>query len=173
MPAFATTVGRVSTHVLGFAFAFNTAVIVVLQLVVLQRIEGRRRTRVIAVMGGVWAISWLCLGLSGMVEGGPLAAVLVCAMASIFAFGETLLQPTVPAIVNDLADDRVRGRFNALNSASFQLPSMIAPPIAGALIGAGAGWAYIALLVVGCGVVGWLAVVRLEPQLAPRFNGVR
>ena len=33
------------------AFAANTLVIVVLQLIVLQRIEGRRRTRVIAVMG--------------------------------------------------------------------------------------------------------------------------
>lgn len=173
MPAFATTVGHVSTHVLGFAFAFNTAVIVVLQLLVLQRIEGRRRTRVIAVMGAVWALSWLCLGFTGVFSGGILAAVLVCLMASIFAFGETLLQPTTPAIVNDLADDRVRGRFNALNSASFQLPSMIAPPIAGALIGAGAGWVYIALLIAGCGLVGWLAVVRLEPQLDPRINGVR
>jgi len=173
MPAFATSVGRVSTHVLGFAFAFNTAVIVVLQLLVLQRIEGRRRTRVIAVMGAVWALSWLCLGVSGMLPGRVLAAVLVCAMASIFAFGETLLQPTVPAIVNDLADDRVRGRFNALNSASFQLPSMIAPPIAGALIGSGNGWLYIGILVVGCGVLGWLAIVRLEPQLSARVNGVR
>lgn len=173
MPAFATTVGQVSTHTLGFAFAFNTAVIVVLQLVVLQRIEGRRRTRVIAVMGAVWALSWLALGLSGVFGGGLLAAVLVCAMASIFAFGETLLQPTVPAIVNDLADDRARGRFNALNSAMFQLPSMIAPPVAGALIGAGDGWVYIALLILGCGAVAWLAVVRLEPQLPPAANGLR
>ena len=44
MPAFARAVGDVSTRGLGLAFAANTLVIVVLQLVVLQRIEGRRRT---------------------------------------------------------------------------------------------------------------------------------
>ena len=51
MPAYARAVGEISTRGLGFAFAANTLVIVLLQLVVLQRIEGRRRTRVIAVMG--------------------------------------------------------------------------------------------------------------------------
>ena len=40
MPAFARGVGEVSTRGLGFAFAANTLVIVLLQLVVLQRIEG-------------------------------------------------------------------------------------------------------------------------------------
>lgn len=171
MTAFATTVSGVTTRALGFAFAVNTAVIVVLQLFVLQRIEGRRRTRVVAVMAAVWAVSWLCLGLSGVLSGGVAAAVLVSATAGIFGFGETLLQPTIPAIVNDLADDRVRGRFNALNAAMFQLPSMVAPPIAGALIGAGLGWLYVALLVAGCALVGVLAVVRLEPQLSPDVNG--
>ena len=51
MPAYARAVGEISTRGLGFAFASNTLVIVLLQLVVLRRIEGHRRTRVIAVMG--------------------------------------------------------------------------------------------------------------------------
>ena len=114
MPAFARAVGEVSTRGLGFAFAANTAVIVVLQLVVLQRIEGIRRTRVIAVMGLVWAASWLLLGASGLVPGTIGATMLVAAMASVFALGETLLQPTIPALVNDLAPDHLRGRYNAL-----------------------------------------------------------
>ena len=66
MPAFARAVGEISTRGLGLAFAANTLVIVVLQLFVLQRIEGRRRTRVIAVMGVVWAGSWLLLGETGL-----------------------------------------------------------------------------------------------------------
>ena len=146
MPAFARGVGEVSTRALGLAFAANTLVIVVLQLVVLQRIEGRRRTRVIAVMGVVWAFSWLLLGFSGLVPGTLGATLLVAACASVFAFGETLLQPTIPALVNDLAPDHLRGRYNALSSGSFQLAAVIAPPISGILIGHALGDVYIGLL---------------------------
>ena len=172
MPAYARQVGEVSTRGLGFAFAANTLVIVVLQLFVLQRIEGRRRTRVIAVMGVVWALAWFALGFSGLVPGTLGATLLVAACASVFAFGETLLQPTIPALVNDLAPDHLRGRFNAVSSASFQLAAVIAPPISGLLIGRALGSVYIGLLVAGCLVCAALAVLRLEPQLTPQVNGV-
>ena len=147
--------------------------IVLLQLVVLQRIEGRRRTRIIAVMGAVWAVSWLLLGATGLVSGTWGATLLVAACASVFAFGETLLQPTIPALVNDLAPDHLRGRYNAASSAAFQLAQIIAPPIAGFLIGHHLDSVYIGTLVVGCLLLGVLAVVRLEPQLPPGVNGVR
>src|SRR3954451_5509410 len=173
MPAYARGVGEVSTRGLGLAFAANTLVIVLLQLVVLHRIEGRRRTRVIAVMSVVGALSGVCLGLSGLVPGTAGATLLVAACASIFAFGEALLQPTIPALVNDLAPDHLRGRYNALSSGTFQLAAIIAPPIAGALVGHGLGSVYIGSLVVGCLLLGVFAVVRLEPQLDPEVNGVR
>lgn len=172
-PAYARQVSEVSTRGLGIAFAANTAVIVVLQLLVLQRIEGRRRTRVISVLATFWALAWLVLGLSGIVPGTLGATLLVAACASVFALGETLLQPTVPALVNDLAPDHLRGRYNALSSAAFQCAAVIAPPISGLLIGHSLGSAYVGLLVAGCVLVGVLAVVRLEPQLDPRVNGVR
>jgi MFS family permease len=173
MPAYARAVGEVSTQALGLAFAANTLVIVLLQLVVLQRIEGRRRTRIIAVMSVVWACSWLLLGATGWVSGTWGATLLVAACASVFAFGETLLQPTIPALVNELAPDHLRGRYNALSSGSFQLAAIIAPPIAGVLVGHGLGSVYIGSLVVGCLLCGFLAVARLEPQLSPAVNGVR
>lgn len=172
MPAFARAVGEVSTRGLGLAFAANTLVIVVLQLVVLQRIEGRRRTRVIAVMAVVWAFSWVLLGMTGLVSGTWGATLLVAACASVFAFGETLLQPTIPALVNELAPDHLRGRYNALSSGSFQLAAIIAPPVAGYLVGHGLGSVYIGSLVVGCLLCGALAVARVEPQLSPEVNGV-
>jgi MFS family permease len=173
LPAFARGVGEISTRALGLAFAANTLVIVVLQLVVLQRIEGRRRTRVISVMGVVWAFSWLLLGFSGLVPGTLGATLLVAACASVFAFGETLLQPTIPALVNDLAPDHLRGRYNALSSGSFQLAAVIAPPIAGVLIGHALGDVYIGLLIVGSLVCGLVAIAWLEPRLDPSVNGVR
>jgi MFS family permease len=172
MPAFARAVGEVSTRGLGFAFAANTVVIVLLQLFVLQRIEGRRRTRVIAVMGVIWALAWLCLGLSGLVPGTMGATLLVAACASVFALGETLLQPTIPALVNDLAPDHLRGRYNAVSTGAFQLAAVIAPPVSGVLVGHALGEVYIGMLVAGCLLCGALAVARLEPQLSPRVNGV-
>ncbi len=173
MPAYARAVGEISTRGLGSAFAANTFVIVVLQLFVLRRIEGHRRTRIIAVMAAIWAASWALLGATGLVSGTWAATLLVAACASVFAVGETLMQPTVPALVNDLAPDHLRGRYNAASSGAFQAAQIIAPPIAGFLIGRGLDSVYIGTLVLGCVVLGVLAVVRLEPQLPPGVNGIR
>jgi MFS family permease len=169
--AFARAVGRVSTQGLGFAYACNTLVIVLLQLVVLRHIEGRRRTRVIMVMSLIWAVAWLLLGASGLVPGTAGATLLVAACTSVFALGETLMQPTIPALVNDLAPDHLRGRYNAVSTAAFSLAAIIAPVIAGWLIGHGAGDLYIGQLVVGCAAVVWVAI-RLEATLPPGVNGV-
>jgi len=169
--AFARDVGRISTTGLGFAYACNTLVIVLLQLVVLRRIEGRRRTRVVSVMAVIWAAAWGLLGMSGLLPGTLGATVLVAACASVFALGETLMQPTIPALVNDLAPDHLRGRYNALSAGAFSLAAIIAPAIAGWLIGHALGSVYIVMLVVGCGAVVWVAL-RLEPRLPAGVNGV-
>ena len=62
-----------STQAIGYGFAANTVVIVALQLPVLQRIENRRRTRVLLAMCVVWAAAWLALGLTGVAPGGAAA----------------------------------------------------------------------------------------------------
>ena len=173
MPAYARAISEVSTRGLGLAFAANTVVIVVLQLLVLQRIEGRRRTRVIVVMAFVWAASWALLGASGLSPGTLGATFFVAACASVFALGETLLQPTMPAIVNDLAPDHLRGRYNGLTSGCFQGASILGPIVAGFLIGHGLHLPYLLVLIGGCGLVAWLSVARLEGQLDDRANGLR
>jgi MFS family permease len=172
MPAYARAIGEVSTRGLGFAFAANTLVIVLLQLLVLQRIEGRRRTRVIVVMAVVWAASWALLGASGARPGTWTATFFVAACASVFALGETLLQPTMPAIVNDLAPEHLRGRYNGLTSSCFQAASILGPIVAGFMIGHGLHVAYLVLLVAGCALVAWLSVARLEGELDDRANGL-
>jgi len=172
MPAYARAIGDVSTRGLGLAFAANTLVIVVLQLLVLQRIEGHRRTRVIVVMAFVWAASWALLGASGVAPGTWSATFFVAACASVFALGETLLQPTMPAIVNDLAPDHLRGRYNALTSGCFQGASILGPIVAGFMIGHGLHLEYLLVLVAGCGLVAWVSVARLEGQLSDRANGL-
>jgi MFS family permease len=172
MPAYSREIGEVSTRGLGFAFAANTLVIVLLQLVVLQRIEGHRRTSVIVVMSAVWATSWALLAASGIAPGTLSATLFVAACASVFALGETLLQPTMPAIVNDLAPDHLRGRYNALTAGVFQAASILGPIVAGFMIGHGLHLGFVLMLVLGCGLTAWLSAVRLEPQLDDIANGV-
>jgi MFS family permease len=127
---------------------------------------------VIVVMAIVWAGSWALLAASGVMPGTWTATFFVAACASVFAHGETLLQPTMPAIVNDLAPDHLRGRYNGLTSGCFQAASILGPILAGYLIGHDLHLEYIQLLIAGCALVAWLSVARLEPQLDDRANGL-
>jgi MFS family permease len=173
MPAYARAVSEVSTRALGWAFAANTLVIVLLQLAVLRHMEGRRRTRVVVAMALMWAVAWLLLGATSWIPGTIGASLLVAGCASAFALGETLLQPTVPAMVNDLAPDHLRGRYNAMSSAGFQAASVAGPPVAGLLIGRGLGGVWIGLLLVGLVIVVAVSVLWVEPQLPAAANGIR
>lgn len=170
-PAFARQVSEVSTRVIGLSFAVNTAVIVLLQFAVLKLIAGHRRTRVMQVMALVWAVSWLVLGATGLLPDTLAAAVGVLAFMGVFAFGETMLQPTVPAMYNDLATDRNRGRVNAINSAAFQGGAITGPIVAGLLLGEGLDAWYIATMVAGCAAIALLAVA-LERRVPTTANGV-
>ena len=164
---------HVSTQVLGWAYAANTAVIVVVQILVLRLVSGRRRTRALLLMCGLWSLSWAVLGLAGWSgeRSATMAGVLVCASAAIFGVGETFLQPTLPAMVNDLAPDALRGRYNSASAGAFHLAEIVGPPFAGLLIGhALAGW-YTLALVLGC--VGAAAVtLAVERRLSPAVNGL-
>lgn len=170
-PAFARQISEVSTQVVGLSFAGNTAVIVLLQFAVPRLISGRRRTRVMQIMALIWAVSWVVLGATGFLPGTLTAAIGVIAYLGVFAFGETMLQPTVPAIYNDLASDRTRGRYNAINSAAFQGGAIAGPLVAGAMRGTGWGAGFIVVMVAGSLAVGLLALV-LESVVSPAANGV-
>lgn len=169
--AFARTVSQVDTSVVGYLFAANTAVIVLLQFAVLSRIEGHRRTRVMLLMLAVWSVSWLALGASGLVPGTLGASLLVVAFGAIFALGETLLQPSLPAMTNDLAPDHLRGRVNAASSTTFMLGGVLGPVVAGQLLGRSLPTVYIGVLLVMV-VVAAAVVLHIERQVTPEVNGL-
>jgi MFS family permease len=172
MPAYARAEGHISTAALGYAYAANTVVIVVLQLFVLQRIEGRRRTRVAVVMAITWMVAWSLLGATSLVPGTVTATVLLCGCAGVFGLGETMLQPTSAAMVNDLAPDHLRGRYNALSSLMFSVAFVVGPVVASFLIGRDLGLVYIGFLVGGCAVLAVIALV-VEGRLPADVNGIR
>ena len=170
-PAFARQVSEVSTRTIGLAFAANTAVIVGCQFFVLRRIDGHRRTRAFLALVGLWVAAWLVLGATGLVAGTLAAALGVVVFHVLFGLGETVLQPTVPAIVNDLASERDRGRFNAVSAGAFQVGAIAAPVVAGWMLDRRLGGAFIAMLLGCLGLVAVLAIA-LERRISPEVNGI-
>lgn len=166
-PAFAAEEGGASPRVLGLAFAVNTAAIVCGQFLVLRWVRGRRRTRGIVVQAGFWSAAWAVVLLGGQLD----AVALFVVAPLLFAFGEMLHSPIVPAIVNDLAPEELRGRYNGAAATSWQGGRITGSLVAGAVLGAGLGVPLIAVFVAGCGVAALLAL-SLERLLPPSANGV-
>lgn len=156
---------------IGLAFAANTTVIVVLQFWVLQRIEGHRRTRVGLIMLAIWAVAWLALGLSGLLPASVMAAVLVIGFLTLFGLGETLLQPTLPAITNDMAPDHLRGRVNAAQSTAFMSGGVLGPIVAGVLLDRDLVALFITTILGGMALAAWV-LMRLERIISPEVNGL-
>ncbi len=169
--AYARTVAEASTQLIGIAFAVNTGTIVLLQLVVIQRIEGHRRTRVLMLMSLVWAASWSLMGLAGLVPGSVVAGVLLAASMSVFALGETFQAPVVPAITNDLAPVHLRGRYNAVGAMVFQVAAIMGPVVAGFLLGHRLTVAFVGVLLLGCALM-IVVLGQLERVIPPAANGV-
>jgi MFS family permease len=155
-PAFATGRGHATPHVLGLAFGANTFTIVVIQLWVLKAMKGHRRTRVVMGTCAAWAICWAMTLFGGLQGGGVLSNTSFVAAMAVFAIGEVLMAPSIPALVNHLAPEHLRGRYNALHSLAFSAGFFLGPAVAGFLLGAGAGVELFVLLIVVCGVVALL-----------------
>ena len=168
-PMYATTTAGVGTRVIGIAFAANTLTVVLLQLVVLHKLRGRRRTRALMITCLLAAACWLLTLLAGHVGGGtPAAATLVLALV-VAGIGETFWAPSTPGIVNDLAPDRLRARYNAMLGFADAGGALIGPPLAGLMIGAGLGGEFLVAIALAC-VLTVLAVRSLERVLPAAAN---
>jgi hypothetical protein len=171
-PAFSSLAGGVGTRVIAWGLACNTVVIVVSQLFVLRWMKGRSRSRSLALVGLIIAVSWVILGVSAWAKGSghwiPVVGVMVC--ASVFATGETIMSPVLPVITNVIATDELRGRYNALSSMIFGITGIVGPLTAAPLIGHQLGAVWIALIVGGAlsaSVVG----LSLRGVLTPEQDG--
>ncbi|WP_255510073.1 hypothetical protein [Micromonospora sp. AP08] len=169
--AYAIRVAEVTPRVVAWALAGNTVMIVLSQLVVIRRTEGRSRTAALAAVGAVFATAWLVLGAAGLIGTGNalVAALGVVACAAIFGFGETMLSPVMPALTNALATE-LPGRYNAMSSMIFGVSGIIGPVTAGPLIGAADGKIWVAVVVGGC-LTASLVALSLRPLLSATQDG--
>ena len=169
VPIFITVINGFSVSWVGVSFAVNTFTIVAAQLLVLRLIRGRSRSYLILAVAGTWAISWILMG-SSLLAQPTLALVLVLVASGIFALGETLWAPVAPSLVNDLAPEHLRGRYNSSMSLVWSLSSIIGPGIAGLMLGAGLEVAWILFLLAGCTVAAVMAL-GLRRVLTAQLDG--
>lgn len=149
LPTYLTLIGGLEPSAVAFAYVANTAVIVLAQLFVIKRIQGRSRTRLAGLVGLMWAIAWLLVGIS--ISFPPaIAAGVACLGVAVFALGETIWSPVYPAIVNDLASDELRGRYNAVSAWTWGLAGTAGPALAAGLLGIGHPVLWVAVVVSGC-----------------------
>jgi predicted MFS family arabinose efflux permease len=136
LPAFAKNEANVSERAIGVIFLVNTLVIVFAQLPIARLLEGRRRMKALAFMTVLWAASWL-LVLTGGAWLEALAAAAVFAVAgAVFGLGECFQGPTQGALVADLAPPRLRGRYMAMSTISWEVGFIVGPAIGGFVLGA-------------------------------------
>lgn len=168
-PAYAHGVADVPPSALGWAFGANTLVIVLAQTWALGFIQGKRHSSMLSITWAVWGVSWLIVASSALLEGWWAAAAVIVGLG-LFGLGEIFQSPVMPAVINDLATEELRGRYNAMGGLSWTLSSILGPALAGWMIGSGHASQWVVLTVGGCGVVAMLWIA-LRPALAARMSG--
>jgi len=134
LPVFAKNEAGVTERAIGVIFLVNTLVIVLAQLPVAHALEGRRRMPGLALMTALWASAWLIVFVCGATLE-SLAAATGFALAGVFfGLGECFQGPTQGALVADLAPARLRGRYMALSTMSWEIGFVIGPAIGGFIL---------------------------------------
>lgn len=134
LSAYGVEAAGISTSTLGTALAANTLMIVVAQFAVLGFVERRKRSRVIASVGLIWAVAWAVAGYAGL--GGASQEVATAAFVStyaLFGLGEAMLSPTLAPLVADLAPAGMAGQYNSAFALVKQLALAVGPAVGGPL----------------------------------------
>lgn len=132
----------------GIVLTANTVAIFLLQGTVLRIISTRDKFTVLPWLGWIWALSWVVVAISAFAQGFT-AGVLVAISQVVFAVGEMIWSPTLPAVANELAPDNLRGRYNAISGMQWNVASVFGPVLVGILIGRGYTNEWLALMIIG------------------------
>ena len=103
-----------------------------------------------------WIFAWFTLALSGLFA--PIAIAMVIGCQIIFGIGEMIWSPVMPTVINSLAPEHLRGRYNAFGANAWQIAGIGGPVVAGTLIGANLQWFWIGGLVLALAIAAKLAI---------------
>ena len=131
LPPFAKNTAHVSEPAIGVVWFVFSGVVALAQLPVVKLVEGKRRLRGLALMGVVWAATFLAVLAGGAWLTGTQAAIVFGFAVGVFALGECLHGAIYAPLVVDLAEPRLLGRYMAFSSSSWQIGWLIGPAAGG------------------------------------------
>jgi len=131
LPPFAKNTAHVSEPAIGAIWFVFSGVVAIAQLPVVKLVEGKRRMRGLALMGVIWAGTFLAVAAAGAWLTGTQAAIIFGIAVGAFALGECLHGAIYAPLVVDLAQPRLLGRYMAFSSASWQIGWLVGPAAGG------------------------------------------
>jgi MFS family permease len=131
LPPFAKNTAHVNERSIGILWFVFSGAIAIGQLPTVRLVEGKRRLRGLALMGIVWAGSFLAIGGGGQWLEGTDAALVFAVAIAVFALAECLHGAIYAPLVVDLAEPRLIGRYLAFSSFSWQLGFFAGPAVGG------------------------------------------
>jgi len=134
LPAFGKNVTGISEQEVGIVFALDAIGIVLFQLPVVKLVEGRSRMRGLALMGVLWAASFLAVWAAGSWTQATAAFVILAGAMLVFAVGECLHGAIQAPLSVDLAPPQLVGRYLAASSISWQIGWIIGPAAGGFIL---------------------------------------
>lgn len=151
---------------IGTLVAVGTVVVVLLQLPVGRLSEAHPPSRMLAVLGVVWAAAWACGLVAAATDGGTRTAALLV-MAVLYGVGACLFQPNFQVLLAGTAPAGRLGRASGYASSAWGVALVVASPVGVLLAGAGAV-ALWGVLIALCAVVFVLArLVGTVPVTSP------
>ncbi|MGW6459191.1 MFS transporter [Streptomyces sp. NPDC055078] len=169
LAAYGTEAAGIEPSTLGTALAANTAVIVIAQFVVLKFVERRKRTRVIAAVGLIWAVAWLFAGYAGLgTNSQAMATAAFISTYALFGLGEAMLAPTVAPLVADLAPESMVGQYNSVFALVKQLALALGPAVGGPMGAALHGPYIVTFVLFSLGIT--VLAVKMGRELTPVQN---
>ena len=171
LPVFAKNEAGVTETGIGLIFLANTLVIVLAQFPLSKALEGRRRMASLAVMCALWATAWIIVFAGGLRLETVAAAAAFGLAAIVFGLGECFQGPVQGALVADLAPPRLRGRYMAVSTISWDIGFIVGPAVGGFVLEAEplALWPLAAAvcLIAGAGAIALERTIPRELRLTP------
>jgi MFS family permease len=134
LPAFAKNVTGISEQEVGIVFALDAIGVVLFQLPVVKLVEGRSRMRGLALMGLLWAASFLAVWGAGSFARVTTAFAILAVAMLVFAVGECLHGAIQAPLSVDLAPPPLVGRYLAASSISWQIGWIVGPAAGGFML---------------------------------------
>ncbi len=165
MPPYLRAEAGLGESFIGALLAFKTVLLVIFQMPVAGRIANWQRGITLSIAGLIWIVAYALIGMS------PWLFVLPILAICVFVIGEMLFMPTSAVVVVDLAPERLRGRYLAVNSVAWGTGWGVSSFIAGVLLSTSIPWIIwpATMVMMAAGALGGWLYDRTAPD---RYGGV-